>query len=1402
MKRVILLLLGIIFALVLSVSAWGSTGTIPTYTLTPEDYEPQEDEEDTEYFYTLAEILDAAEAGDEDGNAYSEIIINLTWDYNMAGEGEDDECLLIDEDTYETLKTVTITGGHKLISGSGARHFIINDPDFTLRFENIELTGTSGGGIELNAGTLEAVNTTFNKCGISRTTGGALFVAEGATATLTGCSFTGNTGLDGGAISSAGTLNIASGTSFVGNSASGSGGAVNLTEGNVTLSGVSFGDGTRSGRNIAVNGGALSVGEDASLTLTDSSINMNSADLGGGIYSEGTVTLTADTITANTAKSGGAIYLTPKATLNVTGMSNQTQSFTSNTASDEGGAIFAGRDASDEAMLNFSAPVSFSDNKAARGGAVWVRAGSQLGGIAGSVSFMNNAADYGGALYIAIENTSTLNLDSGVSWTFSGNKANYDGGAIYTVQADVAVSGQEITNENSAGEAGGFLYSGGEVTVKSSTISNQRAEYAGAIYAANGAEITDSAFESNRAAITTNPKYLGGGAVYVIGELTVNGSTFADNRVTTSFADHGGGAIFVSGDTEITGSTFDGNTYNNSNVNSEGGGGAIYALGRLSMTNSMFKKNEVRGPTGGGQGCGGVLYASNATMNILNCYFEDNLSDFNGGALYLGGNSDTTLRYSTFYLNTTSTGNGGAVYGQGILDMGTYDDRHNMSNVGANFFISNNARRNGGAVCFNHRFEGRTQLRASYSMFTNNSTSNGLGGAIYIYNDTATIESCTFTGNSASAPSESAAYGGALYMNTTETITSTVINSTFTENKVYGSGAWGGALYTFGKVSLICNTFTMNEATDRGGAIYVGSGEAAFTANIMVGNTALIGNDVCNEAQITTSGYNRIGVYGTGNASSAQNAMWSLAFNNETDRESSKWTTETFFGKNAELAINPTGNDNEPPAIGTTLDTELDQAWLLTLKLSEDVSLALVDRATNLIPFARRLSLGIPRYDAQRVDRFAAGTDITIGASYSYKDWDNTQTGDGDLFPIGSITLSGLANLKYPGQSGSLVAVIHYTNGRTAYGVPVNRTSYTRNAEEPVIWASSMRNAVSVDIYGNVTALSGTGSTGAVITVETVRLMSSGRPATASRRIIINADDFSGTYNYLNISANYMNQLYSYYESLQQFDYDLSFYLADVNSSAVKASAFQSDFSSAWSVKATQITDLTQSAPTFSTATSYTGSSGLVSSKKGAVNISFRDRTAGDILPVVYSWNFSAEEVKAVLGSEMSASQALNGTFADKLFTSLRVEYQGVSSTLPVIGGTGVKASDALSCGALALTKSDGNKGLHIEVTAYLANVSASDSTSGAKLVRSSGSQKLLVVPDGSDDGAIIGSMWMLQPAGTAPGTSGENTSQNTQQNSGGDNSGSSGEGGGGGGGCESLGLGLLSAVILFKQRR
>ena len=101
-------------------------------------------------------------------------------------------------------------------------------------------------------------------------------------------------------------------------------------------------------------------------------------------------------------------------------------------------------------------------------------------------------------------------------------------------------------------------------------------------------------------------------------------------------------------------------------------------------------------------------------------------------------------------------------------------------------------------------------------------------------------------------------------------------------------------------------------------------------------------------------------------------------------------------------------------------------------------------------------------------------------------------------------------------------------------------------------------------------------------------------------------------------------------------------------------------------------------------------------------------------------------------------------------------------------------------------------------MTAYVGNLAVTGASDGTQVIRSAGTAKALVVPDGVADTSIAGSMWMFQPAGTSSGGS----------SSGGSSSGGSttvstgGSGGGGGGGCDAAGLGILGAIALFLKRR
>lgn len=1274
-------------------------------------------------------------------------------------------------------------------SNGAAVHILANG---RASFTNCSFTGNSaasGGAVFIGAGVHSFTGNNSFSSNSATSSGGALFVSAGAGASFTGSpTFTGNSsGSNGGAVAAVGDLSFAGGATFTGNKSATFGGAVSITGSAVAFSGVTFGGGTTSTANSATWGGAVSVTGGAA-SFTNSTFTTNSADMGGGaIYSTVAVTVgSGNTFYGNKAAYGGAIFLPEVDTASLTLSGAQEVPFSSNYATSDGGAIYI----SQHAAFSSSSTVSFTSNSAKEGygGALYVHTASQL--PACSMTFTNNSAQYGGGLCVGGRAANTLTLDGSRAYTFSGNEATYDGGGIYTASADVVLEAQEITSTNTAGQSGGFLASGGTVTVNDSTIEKQTASFGGAIFSRNSVNITGSTFSVNTAVVDTSRagELGGGGAVYAVGTLTVSNSTFTDNRIQTPNADQGGGAIYVSGDAQISGTTFEENKYTNTG-NNEGGGGAIYARGTLTIGGAKFLTNHVFGPSGGGGGAGGAIYTSSATLNISNSLFQNNEASFKGGALCLTGElCNGVIRYSTFRNNSANNGGGGAIFAQGSLNLGTYDNDHSLRNAGANYFVENRAAKRGGAILFDQSGDGSNPgtLTVSYTMFTLNTATGDNGGAIYLNSDAGTIESCTFSANQCSN-SNGTSCGGGVYFDVSNSATgagSSVVNSTFSGNQSYGGTSnYGGALYIVGDIALNSDTFTNgNAASDRGGAVYVASGTTSITATILVGNTSTIGRDIYVEGNVNSRGYNRIGIYGR----SGHNTSWLSDINSTTDRENSAWSKATFFGEDAELAINATGVDNQPPAIGYTGDDET--VWLLTIMLSEDVTLPLADRATNIIPYGRRYTLNISQYDAQRVDRFASGNDLSLGATYAYRDISGTGGTTTTEYPIASITMSGIPNtLKSIGQTASLIALVRYTNGRTAYGIPEGQTR--SEGLEYVTWSSSLPSVVAIDSYGNITAKAiGT----AIITVRTNRETAGGVYATASRPVTV-----SGVYTYMNVVESFQTYFSSYIEQIAEHDIALS--LVDASTSTVTASSFQRNFTEVWESAAKQVTEITSaSSPTFTTYTTYSNSEGLRASKNAGVNINFQQRGEGELFPLTYTWNFTGEEIAALTGKDLSSTATITKAVATTLFNELRIDFQGSSVTSVVIGSGGVSVSEAIDAGALVLTKADGGRGLHVELTVYLANVAVKGYEDGAQLVKSSGSREILVVPDGTSDGAISGTMWMAQKAsssGTQPTTPVSPTPTTPETSSG---------SGGGGGGCEAVDVGVIAGIVvlMFVRRR
>ncbi|MBQ6220360.1 MAG: hypothetical protein IJJ47_11555 [Methanosphaera sp.] len=159
---------------------------------------------------------------------------------------------------------------------------------------------------------------------------------------------------------------------------------------------------------------------------------------------------------------------------------------------------------------------------------------------------------------------------------------------------------------------GGAIYNSGNLTITDSTLTNNTANatgsgvyteaYGGAIYNTGTLTITDSTLTNNQAIATAmgdhTETYAWGGAIYNSGTLTINNSTLQDNKAnaaTTRTGDYvylraDGGAIYNNmGTLNVNNSTLTNNKVTASTVVE---GGAIYNWGgNYNITDTTFYKN-------------------------------------------------------------------------------------------------------------------------------------------------------------------------------------------------------------------------------------------------------------------------------------------------------------------------------------------------------------------------------------------------------------------------------------------------------------------------------------------------------------------------------------------------------------------------------------------------------------------------------------------------------------------------------------------------------------------------------------------------------------------------------------------------------------------------------------------
>ena len=549
----------------------------------------------------------------------------------------------------------------------------------------------------------------------------------------------------------------------------------------------------------------------------------------------------------NSGTNGGAIHIAGNAKVKLTGSTAEgnISTFQGNTATGNGGALATGGSGTYE-ISNYV----FKENGAANGGAIYSQIALQ---VSGSTFTGNTATTNGGAIWITNGKTATV-----TNSTFSNNTAN-DGGAIYL--------GEMIETKDEDGNVT-------ETTYKTGTL-----------------KATGCTFTSN----TGSNSY--GGAIYVMkGSVEVKTSEF-----TSNYAKYQGGAIWVNSEVTATieDSQFTGNTTGSK------AGGAIWSAGELILARTQFA-NNIAG-TGGG-----AINSEGGNITAEDCTFTSNQSQNggNGGAIAAVGGAIVELKVSengaSAFTDNVSAGAGGAIHANNAK----------LSVTGVTF-SGNSSAKDGGAINIGN---GQNYKEADVNKFENvtftNNTAGSAGGAVVCHGYALTVKNTNFSGNSA------AANGGALYTGSSCIVTMTSDNGAKFENNFSGTVAEDGTVTTTGNGGAHCVgsgtvnvtgytfdgnrasqggavkfnnaaitatyadcTFTRNEATENGGAIYNQSNSTAENA-ITFTSCAFGGAGTESDA------------YALGNKAVRGGAIYNVASQLKLDADTTKYTTAALFQGN------------------------------------------------------------------------------------------------------------------------------------------------------------------------------------------------------------------------------------------------------------------------------------------------------------------------------------------------------------------------------------------------------------------------------------------------------------------------------------------------------------------------
>ncbi len=634
----------------------------------------------------------------------------------------------------------------------------------------------------------------------------------------------------------------------------GQGRIMTIRGGNTTISQLVMQNGA------AENGGGVLVGSTAVVTLTQSTVISNSADLGGGVYNNGTLIINDSDISENTSNlRGGGIYNND---YNEVIISDSTIS--DNASQGAGGGLF---NAPLSVVMLKNSFVFGNSAASGSGGGIHNSSRSNDRFRGGDLSidqtsiFNNSAANFGGGVFSSIDS-----LLSVTNSQIYNNTADIHGGGIYLNQLRNTISNSDIYN-NSASENGGGLYISFsyETTIDNSNIYGNSAAFGGGVY-----NIFASSLVINDSSIYDNVAEQDGGGVNNQSTVFINGSTIFSNS-----AGNQGGGLHNDRQAAVKNSTFSDNTalagggiasshlalVSNSTIFENSGGGVI---GTTTLTNSIIANST------NGDDCSATVSADSANLDSDgSCDGAVQSTNINLGLLQDNGGPTLThalpegsdaVDAATFDSEIT-TDQRGVVRPQGSApDIGAYELEAEFACPTFPITVNSEIVLNIAISCYNEAPAGEYTIdiqadvlltantvpienstAASLTINGNNHTIDGSGNGrvLNIQDSDVTVSDLTIKSGVADAipcSFDTGRCGGGVFIGSSATVTLSL--ATLIDN----SAERGGGIYAKdGSVTVISDsTISGNSADEGGGIANFGLGKMTIIDSTISNNTAQI----------------------------------------------------------------------------------------------------------------------------------------------------------------------------------------------------------------------------------------------------------------------------------------------------------------------------------------------------------------------------------------------------------------------------------------------------------------------------------------------------------------------------------------------------------------------------------